>query len=95
METGYEAFSFYYDQLTENVQYPQRAAYFHRFIQKYQQAEGNVLLDLACGTGSLSEEMAKLGYDVLGVDYSYGMLNTICRYSIFVRICGSWNFTER
>ncbi|MDO4155904.1 MAG: methyltransferase domain-containing protein [Oscillospiraceae bacterium] len=75
METGYEAFSFYYDQLTENVQYPQRAAYFHRFIQKYQQAEGNVLLDLACGTGSLSEEMAKLGYDVLGVDYSYGMLN--------------------
>ena len=68
METGYEAFSFYYDQLTENVQYPQRAAYFHQLIQKYQQAEGNVLLDLACGTGSLSEEMAKLGYDVLGVD---------------------------
>ena len=75
METGYEAFSFYYDQLTENVEYPQRAAYFHRLIQKYRQSEGVVLLDLACGTGSLSEEFAKLGYDVLGVDYSYGMLN--------------------
>ena len=75
METGYEAFSFYYDQLTENVEYPQRAAYFHKMIQKYCQSEGVVLLDLACGTGSLSEEFAKLGYDVLGVDYSYGMLN--------------------
>ena len=75
METGYEAFSFYYDQLTENVEYPQRAAYFHKLIQKYRQSEGVVLLDLACGTGSLSEEFAKLGYDVLGVDYSYGMLN--------------------
>ena len=75
METGYEAFSFYYDQLTENVEYPQRAAYFHKLIQKYCQSEGVVLLDLACGTGSLSEEFAKLGYDVLGVDYSYGMLN--------------------
>ena len=53
METGYEAFSFYYDQLTENVEYPQRAAYFHRLIQKYRQSEGVVLLDLACGTGSL------------------------------------------
>jgi 2-polyprenyl-3-methyl-5-hydroxy-6-metoxy-1,4-benzoquinol methylase len=75
METGYETFSFYYDQLTENVHYPQRAAYFDKLIRKYQQADGNVLLDLACGTGNLSEEMAKLGYDVLGVDVSYGMLN--------------------
>lgn len=58
METGYEAFSFYYDQLTENVEYPQRAAYFHKLIQKYCQSEGVVLLDLACGTGSLSEEFA-------------------------------------
>ena len=47
METGYEAFSFYYDQLTENVEYPQRAAYFHKLIQKYCQSEGVVLLDLA------------------------------------------------
>ena len=58
METGYEAFSFYYDQLTENVEYPQRAAYFHKLIQKYCQSEGGVVLDLACGTGSLSEGLS-------------------------------------
>ena len=33
-----------------------------------------LLLDLACGTGSISEEMAKLGYDVIGVDNSEEML---------------------
>ena len=48
METGYEAFSFYYDQLTENVEYPQRAAYFHRLIQKYRQCDGVILQSGEC-----------------------------------------------
>lgn len=72
---SYDVFSLYYDKLTENVDYSKRAIYFDKLIKKYCKSEGNVLLDLACGTGSMSEEMAKLNYDVLGVDYSYGMLN--------------------
>lgn len=74
MDTGYEVFSQYYDGLTENVDYPRRAAYFDKLIQKHKRSEGVVLLDLACGTGSMSEEMCRLGYDVIGVDFSYGML---------------------
>lgn len=74
METGYEEFSYYYDELTENVHYADRAVYFNRLIQKHIQSKGNVLLDLACGTGTMTTEMAKLGYDVIGVDYSCGML---------------------
>lgn len=34
-ETGYETFSFYYDALTENVDYPARAAYLDGLVQKY------------------------------------------------------------
>ena len=75
MDTGYEVFSQYYDDLTENVNYAERAVYFDKLIRRYKQSAGVVLLDLACGTGSMSEEMAKQGYDVIGVDFSYGMLS--------------------
>lgn len=38
-------------------------------------AEKPILLDLACGTGSLSVELSRLGYDVIGVDGSADMLS--------------------
>ncbi len=72
--SGYGNFAAYYDGLTENVSYPDRAAYFHQLIGQYGQG-GNLLLDLACGTGSLSLEFAKLGYEVIGVDGSPDMLS--------------------
>ena len=73
-ETGYEIFSLYYDELTENVNSSVRAAYFDRLIRKHLHTNGQVLLDLACGTGTMAEQMARKGYDVIGVDYSGGML---------------------
>ena len=36
--------------------------------------KNSLLLDLACGTGSLSEAMDDLGYDVIAVDRSQEML---------------------
>lgn len=67
------SFADFYDALTENVEYPRRAVYFDGILKKYGNGQP-LLLDLACGTGSLSVEMAKLGYDVIGVDGSYDML---------------------
>lgn len=74
MMTGYSTFARYYDSLTANIDYKKRAEYFHEIIKRYKNTEGTILLDLACGTGSISEEMAKIGYDVIGVDYSDEML---------------------
>ncbi|MDE6657912.1 MAG: methyltransferase domain-containing protein [Oscillospiraceae bacterium] len=70
-------FAEFYDNLTKNVNYTKRAERLHYIIQKYIQTDtdGTLLLDLACGSGSLSEELAKLGYDVIGVDNSPAMLN--------------------
>ncbi len=71
---GYSVFARYYDELTANIDYGRRAAYFNEIIGRYKSTEGSILLDLACGTGSISEEMARLGYDVIGVDNSDEML---------------------
>ena len=71
---GYGVFSRFYDRLTENVDYPSRAKYFDQLIRKWVGRPVELLLDLACGTGTLSMELSKLGYDVIGADGSEEML---------------------
>lgn len=72
--SGYGSFSYFYDRLTLNISYKERAEYFDRLV-KLHGGKKNILLDLACGTGSLSEEFAKMGYDVIAVDGSEEMLS--------------------
>lgn len=73
----YTNFAAFYDALTQNVEYEKRAARLHFLIRKYLQTdtEGTLLTDLACGTGTMSEALARLGYDVIGVDASPAMLS--------------------
>ena len=72
--SGYSCFAYYYDKLTQNISYKDRAGYYDSLVKKHGGKKG-ILLDLACGTGSLSEEFARLGYDVIGTDSSMEMLN--------------------
>jgi len=72
--TSYSKFAEFYDALTSNIDYKNHAEYYDEIITHYGGEKG-ILLDLACGTGSLSEEMARLGYDVIGVDLSQEMLS--------------------
>ncbi len=71
---GYAAFADFYDELTENVDYRAVAAYYDRLNRKFGGKRG-ILLDLACGTGSLSVLFAEMGYDVIGADSSPEMLS--------------------
>ena len=70
---SYESFAYFYDDLTSNVNYKELSKYFDSLIKKHSNG-GNLLLDLACGTGSLSFELADRGYDVISVDASENML---------------------
>lgn len=72
--SSYSVFAKYYDDLTANIDYKKRGGYFHEIIKKYNKTDNNILLDLGCGTGSLSEIFAELDYDVIGVDNSMEML---------------------
>ncbi len=71
---SYDNFSRFYDMLTDNVEYEKRADYFCRLLSMCG-IQGGILLDLGCGTGSMSVKMAQKGFDVIGVDSSIGMLN--------------------
>ena len=71
--SGYSVFAKYYDELTQNISDKDRADFFAELIKR-KNVGGKRLLDLACGTGSLSFELARLGFDVIGADGSEDML---------------------
>lgn len=75
---SYDDFSRFYDLLTDNVEYEKRADYFCRLLSMCG-INGGIMLDLACGTGSISVAMAERGFDAIGVDSSIGMLNAARR----------------
>jgi len=74
MNGVYGRFAQVYDKLQQDVPYAEMAKLFDGFIKEYS-SENEVVVDLACGTGNLSEEMYRLGYDVIGIDLSQDMLN--------------------
>ncbi len=71
---SYGAFSAYYDALTENVQYALIANRIGSLLTRYGIDRG-LLLDLGCGTGTLSVLLSQKGYEVIGADRSPEMLS--------------------
>ena len=71
---SYNAFAEFYDGLTGNVEYKDRAEYIEKLIKSFGREAGTTL-DLACGTGSLTLELYRRGFDIFGVDASIDMLS--------------------
>lgn len=71
---GYGDFAYYYDRLTENVDYESRCDYINTLLAENGISKG-ILLDMACGTGSFSVLFAKKGFEIVGVDASEDMLS--------------------
>jgi len=71
--SSYETLAQFYDRLTENAEYKVRSEYISNFFSRYN-ADAKTVLDLACGTGSVSRCLAEKGYRVIGIDLSEEML---------------------
>ena len=63
----------WYDSLTGDVPYGEFADFYESEFRR-QGGEFRLLLDLCCGTGTLSCELARRGYDMIAVDASTEML---------------------
>lgn len=71
---AYTSFAQVYDLFMDNVPYEMWGEYLAQLFREYGIEDG-LLLDLGCGTGKLTRIMAEKGYDMIGVDYSYEMLD--------------------
>lgn len=86
MSEQYTDFAKVYDELMDDTPYEEWSAFLAAMIEKYGlskplrdsgdalESERNLVLDLGCGTGTLTELMYEKGYDMIGVDNSETML---------------------
>lgn len=72
--SAYVSLAPYYDELTRDVPYEKFAELYEEIFRKYGITPETVL-DLACGTGTLTAIMARRGYEMIGADRSEDMLS--------------------
>ena len=69
----YDALAGCYDAMTQDVNYPAWADFLEKLFAR-QPRPVHTVLDLACGTGTMSFLLARRGYEMIGVDFSPEML---------------------
>lgn len=70
---AYTSFASVYDTFMDNVPYGEWGGYIYTLLCRYGVKSG-IILDLGCGTGTITEILAGYGYDMIGVDNSEDML---------------------
>ena len=69
----YSDFSYVYDMFMDNVPYEEWAERIVSILKAHSIEDG-LVLDLGCGTGTLTEMLSDQGYDMIGIDASEDML---------------------
>lgn len=71
---GYNAIANVYDKLNAEIDYRAWGDFVEACFDRFLTERPELVLDLACGTGRMTVELAKRGYDMIGVDGSEEML---------------------
>lgn len=71
--TSYSKLAQLYDDLMAGVDYQAWADYLHALVEQFG-VPGRRLLDLGCGTGTLTIALQQKGYSPIGIDFSSEML---------------------
>ena len=69
----YESFARVYDLFMDNIPYEEWSVYLHELLQRGGVEDG-LVLELGCGTGTMTELLSGMGYDMIGVDAAPDML---------------------
>lgn len=71
----YDLIAPFYDEANRELDYGAWADFFERLFDRYMTKRPQLILDLGCGTGRMTLELARRGYDMTGVDLSPEMLD--------------------
>jgi SAM-dependent methyltransferase len=78
-EPSYTALARIYDAVNGDLDYAAWGDYVERCFDRYLPSRPTLVLDLACGTGRMTGELYRRGYDLIGVDQSAEMLAAAVR----------------
>lgn len=70
----YKRFSDFYDELVFDIDYKLYSKNIFDILDKHNIDQGKIL-EIGCGTGNLTQELAKRPYNILAFDFSEEMLN--------------------
>ncbi|MCM1180501.1 MAG: class I SAM-dependent methyltransferase [Clostridium sp.] len=73
MSTSYTNFAYVYDTFMDNIPYKEWSEYLIHLFATYHITAGT-LVELGCGTGTMSLLMNKPGFHIIGIDQSADML---------------------
>ncbi len=71
----YDLVAEFYDKINADLDYEKWADFIECIIRKNCSSKPELVLDLGCGTGKMTIELARRGYDMTGIDYSPEMLD--------------------
>lgn len=95
---AYTSFAAVYDTFMDNIPYEEWKSYLEELLKEYGVQDG-LVLDLGCGTGTMTELLAADGYDMIRWTIprkcwrspEKSRSSQDMRFYIFFRICGSLN----
>ena len=97
---AYGEFARVYDMFQDNVDYDAWGAWLKQQLKEYGILDG-LVLDLGCGTGTMTELLAEAGYDMIGVESGHDILYLLQDMQEFelygtvravVSVCDSLNY---
>ena len=71
----YDLLAPFYDAINAEIDYEKWADFIEKILNKECKSRPELVLDLGCGTGKMTLELARRGYDMTGIDYSPEMLD--------------------